>query len=139
MKAGAALPMALFALCLLGALTVGGAFLARRSADDARVEQKALDLSQLAEQALADEVGSWGAAAGPPALAVGVGVAAALSVSPEARVQVWVTRLAPSLYWLLSDAARTHKPLLRKRMGIMILADSLGVRPVPQAAWFDLP
>lgn len=137
-KAGAALPMALFALCLIGALTVGGAFVARRSVDDARVDQKAMELSPAAEQALGDVVGTWGAD-GPPDLAVGATAPVAVSVAGEARVEVWVTRLGATLYWLVSDASRTRKPLLHKRMGILILADSLGVRTAPQAAWFDLP
>ena len=134
MKAGAALPMALLALCLIGALTVGGAYVTRRALDDARVDDRALDLSLNAEQALAEAV-----AAGLPDPALGASVAGAESGTAEVRVRIWTTRINGGLLWVVVEATRRRKPLLHKRIAVTLRADTLGVRPTPQVNWFDLP
>ena len=134
MKYGAALPMALFALCLIGALTVGGAFVTRRFVDDARVDDRAQDLTVNAERALAEAVGS-----GLPPMALGATEAGAETVTDEVRIRLWRTRISDRLVWVVAEASRTRKPLLRKRIAVLLQIDTLGVVPTPQVAWFDLP
>ena len=138
MKRAAALPTVLFALCIVGALTVGGAHVSRRAADDANADRQALDLGPLAEEALAEVVAAWNPDTAGAMLTGSVAQAPDL-VRPGVRVRLWLTRLTAGEYWLVAEAERTRKPLLRKRLTVVVRVDSGGVQPAPQVAWFELP
>ena len=138
MRRAAALPTVLFALCLIGALTVGGAHVSRRVAADARVDRQASELGPMAEEALAEVVGAWVTDTSGAILPGSVWQARDL-VRPGSRVRVWVSRLTLRDYWLVAEAETARKPLLQKRLAILLQADSTGVQLTPQAAWFELP
>lgn len=138
MRRAAALPTVLFALCLIGALTVGGAHVSRRAVADARVDQRALELGQAAEEALAEFVAGWDPDTIGELPVMGVR-AAPLLVRRGVRVQVWESRLPGDRYWLVAEASEARKPFLQKRLGVLLRADSLGVQPAPEVAWFELP
>lgn len=138
MRRAAALPTVLFALCLIGALTVGSAHVSRRAADDARTDHGMLALGSLAEDALAEFVAGWDPNAMAALSTWGVLLAPG-PPRPGVRATVRVTRLDGAAYWLVAEAATLRKPLIYKRIAVLLLADSVGVQPAPQAAWFELP
>lgn len=138
MRRAAALPTVLFALSLIGALTVGSAHVTRRAAEDSRADQGTLALGPLAEDALAEFVAGWD----PDTMAAlpiwGVVLAPGLD-GPGVHATVRVTRLDGSAFWVVAEAVTLRKPLIYKRIAVLLLADSVGIQPAPQVAWFELP
>jgi hypothetical protein len=135
MRLGAALPAVLFALTMTSALAVGGAFVSRQQAAAARFAERGGELHPLAERVLVETIAAWDSAsrANQP---VG-SVAPMASASP--LTAVWVTRASQQLYWLVGEAATASKPVLRRRIGVLVRDSSGAPKLVPSPAWTELP
>lgn len=138
MKAGAALPMVLLALGLVAALTVGGSFVTRRFVADNRLSQSASDLEPALEAALIGAVEHM-----DPGLldTLSQGGTAACGASAVTRLVTgcWVTKASNRVYALVSEASDDHKPLQIKRLMLVVMRDSTGLRPIPRGGWTRLP
>jgi hypothetical protein len=138
MRRAAALPMVLFSLGLVGALTVGGAFVSRRFVADARNDNRALDLGPAAEQAIVAALTSIDSGV-LASHALGSTTAVAWQVTPKSVTNAWFTVLGPESVWVVAEATTTSKPLLHKRLGVigrLVKADSGRWHNV---TWFELP
>ena len=135
---GAALPIVLMAITLATALAVGGAFITRQLATSVRTGLRAEQLEPAAERALVDAIVSWDSAARAEQPLGGTSLLSE-SASLVPKVDVWITRLTASTYWLVSEAVVDVHPQLRRRIGVVV-KDSAGVPAlVPGRAWGDLP
>lgn len=138
MKLGFALPVVLFAISLGSALAVGGVYVTRQLASGAKTANRGLALESGAEKALVLAVADWDSAARAsqiPGSAVHLSTAHAVGV----KVDAWVSRTTPMQYWLVAEALNSAKPMLRRRLGVLISVDSGGPRVVSGRAWSDLP
>lgn len=137
MKRGAALPGVLFALVMTSALTVGGAYVARQLAASARFGQRGAELQSNAEASLVFAIATWDSARAEQP--VGSVVAVAVEQTASIRTEVWITRASPTLYWLVSEASNDVKPMLRRRLGVLVSVATGAPRLAPYRAWSDLP
>jgi len=137
-RRAAALPVVLLALALLAALVLGTSFVTRRMSANARIAERAALLTPLAEELLVESVAGWDSAgrAGQP-----VGSTASLgSVDrPTGRVSGWVTRVSPSLYWLVAAADPGSAEPFRRRMGVLVCTATGLPALVSGRAWGELP
>ena len=138
MKRGAALPMVLMSLGLVGALTVGGAFVARRFVADARNGRRALELGPAAEQAMVGALGSidWATLASHPP---GSSIPASRQVTPTAVISTWATVLGPESVWVVAEVHTTSKPMLYKRLGVVGQFIQGESGRWQNLTWFELP
>ncbi len=131
---GAALLAVLLALALTAALVVGGAYVTRQLAAASAIGQRGAELEPRAEEAVARAVVAWDSVArqGQPP-----GTTVVVDVSMEGRVQVTVriTRASARSFWVVADAVESAKPLLRRRLGLLVLAGPGGPAPVTGRAW----
>ena len=134
----AALLVVIVAIALLSALAVGGTFVTRQLASSVRTAQRAEELEPVAEGALVQAIIAWDSAsrAEQP---IGMSSIVAVSPSPRASVDVWVTRLSESTYWFVAQAAVDVRPPLRRRIGVLVRVSGGAPALVPQRAWSDLP
>jgi hypothetical protein len=134
----AALPVVLFALALTSALSLGGVYVARRMATSARTSQRGADLMLLAEGVLVRAVAHWDSAARavqPRGSSTSIGAGADAFV----RWSGWVTRTSELDYWLVAEAATVAKPVLRKRLGVVVRTVDGRPQISSPRAWSELP
>ena len=137
MRSGAALPAVLFGIAMTSALAVGGAYVARQQAANARLWMRAAQVQPAAEEALVLAVAGWDSVArlGQP-----IGVAEPVTtVPPTVGVRLWITRATTELYWVTAEAAMGPAPEVRRRVGVLVTVRSGSPAPVPNRAWTDLP
>ena len=138
MKRGAALPAVLLAITMASALAVGGAFVSRQYAAAARLAHHGSDLLPAAEAALVEAIATWDSTA-RKTQPVGTVIAFSAGPSPSPRPAVWITRASPQLYWLVAEASSDSRPVLRRRIGVLV-RDSAGIaKTVSWRGWADLP
>jgi len=138
MKRGAALPMMLLVISMTSALAVGGAFVARQMAANARALERGGALEPLAEAALVGAVVRWDSL-GRAAQTVGSTVALPSAVDELARADVWVTRLTPVVYWVVAEARGISRPRLSRRLGVVVRVVDGSPRVVSERGWSELP
>lgn len=138
MNRGAALPVTLLMLALASAMAAGGAYVARTLATSARVAQRGTELEPQAEHAIVNAVAAWDTAARSEQP---IGAVAEITPSSAAPgdVRVWVTRLADRTYWLVAEANSVSKPVLRRRLGLLVRVVDGHPAVLPQRAWSELP
>jgi hypothetical protein len=138
MRRAAAIPMVLFALAMGSALAVGGAYVTRQLAAAARAAQRGAQLEPMSERALVEAVVSWDSVtrANQP-----VGTVASLPASSTdgVRTSAWITRISQSAYWLVAESTADTRPVLRRRIGLLIRASNGAPAPVSERAWSELP
>jgi hypothetical protein len=138
MKRGAALPVVLLAITMASALAVGGAFVSRQYAGAARLSHHGSDLLPAADAAVVEAIAAWDSAA-RKTQPVGTVVAFPAGPSSSPRPAVWITRTSPQLYWLVAEASSDSRPVLRRRIGVLV-RDSAGIaKTVAWRGWADLP
>jgi hypothetical protein len=126
------------AITLATALAVGGAFITRQLATSVRTGLRAEQLEPAAERALVDAIVSWDSVARAQQ-PIGDTSLLSESASSVPKVNVWITRLTASTYWVVAEAAVDVRPQLRRRIGVVV-KDSAGVAGlVSGRAWGDLP
>ena len=133
MRRAVALPTVLFMVALVGALVVGAAFLGRTAAAGARLAQSAAVATWPAESALVRSIARWD---GPSRASQAVG---AIWAETGPDVAVAITRLGPSLYLCAATFTGREPYRLPRRMSVLVLTDSVGVRPLAGRAWTALP
>lgn len=138
MRAGAALPVVLFAMAAASALAVGGSFVTRQIAASARTAERHGELEPAAERALVEAITSWDSLARTEQL-VGTVVALANSSTGSARAEVWVTRASEWTYWLVAEARGEVRPPLRRRIGLLVRVSGGAPALVSERAWSELP
>jgi hypothetical protein len=138
MKTGAALPAVLFAIAMTSALAVGGAYVARQQAAHARLSLQAIQLQPAAEGALATAIAEWDSVARS---AQPVGGSEPIGLRPPGTtvLHLWVTRTDSLTYWLVAEAATERTPIMRRRVGVLVLVQGGSVTPASERAWADLP
>lgn len=138
MKPGAALPAVLFAMAMMSALTVGGAYVARQLAGSARLGHRGAELQPSAEASLVNTIATWDSTARAEQP---IGSVFAVTSEPAAPLptDVWITRTGPALYWLVSEASNESKPVLRRRIGVLVSVANGAPRLVSHRAWTELP
>jgi hypothetical protein len=136
-KRGSALPVALYALALISALVVGTSFVTRRLASSARLSERGAILAPEAEELVAAAVAGWDSSA-RSAQAIGSTQTAGRTSGGEGG-QAWVTRLSPSIYWVVGLAESRQPPGLRRRLGLLVTTQSGTPALVSGRAWGDLP
>jgi hypothetical protein len=136
-RAGVALLMVLFAMTMASALAVGGAYVARQLAVNARLAQRGDMLQPAAEGALVRAIAGWDSVSRSAQL---VGTEAVLPVMTTDGVQtgVWVTRVSGRSYWIVAEAAGKTRPLLRRRMGVSVRVSGASAM-VSVLGWVELP
>lgn len=137
-RRGAALAVTLFLMAVAAALIVTGSFLVRRQVAAASVDRGAIALEPLAERGLLQAIAAWDSSARRADVP---GVRTDLPGLVEAQVVVAVrsTRLTAATWWITSEAQTEHKPLLRRRLGVLIDARSGRAIPAAPFSWFELP
>jgi hypothetical protein len=136
-KRGSALPVTLYALALIGALVVGTSFVTRRLASSARLSERGAILAPEAEELVVAAVAGWDSLA-RSAQAIGrTQIVGGTSSGGEGRA--WVTRLSPSIYWVVGLAESGQRPGLRRRLGLLVTTQSGAPALVSGRAWGDLP
>lgn len=138
MRAGFALIVVLFAVSLGSALAVGGAYVTRQMAASARQSSRGLELEPHAEQTLVRAIADWNVGV-RDSQAVGSVMPLPTISNSRVRVSAWITRTTLRQYWLVSESASDAKPLLRRRLGVLIRVQSGSPRVVSARAWADLP
>lgn len=138
MRRAAALPMVLMSLGLIGALAVGGAFVARRFVADARNDNRALDLRPAAEQAIVAALAGLDSAA-LASHAPGSTFASGGQVTPKSVTSAWITVLGPTSAWIVAEAKTSTKPLLRRRLGVIWRLAQRGSGEGAGFTWIELP
>lgn len=137
MRQGAALPAVLLALTFTSAIAVGGAFVARQHASAARFADRGSELQPMAELALVEAIARWDSVA---RTAQPIGSITALPLEPATpRTNVWITRATPRLYWLVAEASSGPRPVLRRRIGVLVRDSSGTPQVIPLVAWAELP
>jgi hypothetical protein len=125
-------------LAMTSALAVGGAFVARQVAANARVLERGATLEPLAESALVAAVAAWDSVARDEQV-IGSSVSGTTTNAESADCQLAITRLTASLYWLVAEAQTTSRPRLRRRLGLLVRVTAGVPQAVPQRAWAELP
>lgn len=138
MKKAAALPAVLFALAITSALAVGGAYVSRQLAASVGLSHRSLELRPVAEIALIDHLVAWDSAARADQ-PVGSVVSFPTSSASFVQTEVWITRASTSLYWLVAEVSHSSKPVLRRRVGILVRVSGGPPALVPDRAWSELP
>jgi hypothetical protein len=137
-RTAAALPIVLLAITLVSALAVGGVFLTRQLASSVRVSQRAEELEPETERALVQAIVAWDSVARAQQ-PIGTSVPIAVAPSTSTRVDAWVTRLSDKTYWLVARAVADVRPVLRRRIGVLVRVSGDAPALVPERAWGDLP
>lgn len=138
MSPGFALPLVLFAISISSALAVGGAYVTRQFAGSARAGNRALELEGAAERALVQAVASWDSSA-RESQPIGSVVSLPADGGGVVEIGLWVTRTTTHDFWLVGESSGGTKPLLRRRLGVLIRLDSGRPLVVSRRAWSDLP
>jgi hypothetical protein len=138
MRRGAALPAVLLALTLTSALAVGGAFVARQHAGMARLSLQGMELLPAAEEALVNAIVQWDSSA-RESQPVGTAMAIQVTEEPPRRVDVWVTRTTPWQFWLVAQTTNGVRPVLRRRLGVVVTTSTGVPRIVTARGWAELP
>lgn len=125
-------------MAIAAALIITGSFLVRRQVEAGGVDRGALMLEPLAERGLLQAMASWDSSARRADLR-GSRVDLPGLVESDVVVTITSTRLSDASWWMTSDAQTEYKPLLRRRLGVLI--DARSGRPIPASpfAWFELP
>lgn len=137
-RGGGALPLVLLTIALVSALGVGGLAVSRALAAGTRIAGRAMTVQGVVEGALTGVVASWDSLA-RAAQPVGVVIAAPPQVERGVQVAAWVTRIGDRTYWLVAEATLPGRPVLRRRLGLVIHTNGGAAAPVPARAWAQLP
>lgn len=137
-SSGAALLAVLLALSFTSALVVGGAYVTRQVATASGLRNRGTALEPLVEEAIVRAAVTWDSASRN---AQAIGVMAELAHTADARIEVTTSglRLNAGMWWIVSEARSTAKPLLYRRLGLLVLTSAGGVRPLRSRAWSELP
>ena len=138
MRRGTALVAMLFVLTLVSALAVSGVYAARRLAAMQRDGESGQRLESDAESALVDAVVGWDTAA-RAAQPVGSVVSTSSADSSRADAALWITRLSPTVYWLVAETNDASRIPLRRRVGLLIHVVAGVPEAVSERAWSELP
>lgn len=138
MKQGAALPIVLLTITMTSALAVGGVFVARGVAASARLAQRAPEVQAPAESALVHAVVSWDSAARAQQ-PVGATVSLSPASTSELITAAWATRIGATTFWLVAETTSRTRPLLRRRLGLVVRVSAEAPMVVPQRGWSELP
>jgi hypothetical protein len=138
MRRAAALPVVLFSMAMVSALAVGGTYVTRQFAASVRTAQRHTELEPAAEQALAQAIVTWDSATRAAQL---VGTVAVLPTTDAAgvRTESWVTRTSATTYWLVAEASGDARPVLRRRIGVVVRVAGGVAGLVSHRAWSELP
>ena len=130
--------MVLFALAMASALAVGGGYVTRQLAASARAMQRGAESEPMSERALVEAAASWDSAAraNQP---VGTAASFPATSTDGVRTNAWITRISPSAYWLVAESTADIRPVLRRRIGLLIRVSHGVPAPVPERAWSELP
>lgn len=139
MKRGVAIAIVLFLLALVSALAVSGLYATRRLATSYRDDESGERLAFAAEAALADIVVTWDSSARAVQAIGSVAAFPAAPVSSMAIVDVWITRVSPTVYWLVADASQSERVPMRRRIGLLVRVVAGAPSPVPDRPWTELP
>lgn len=136
-RSAAALPAVLLCLACVGALTVGGAYVTRRAASNARLEAQLADLDAEPELGLIESLTTWDSLARADQLA---GTTERLTVvTTPSKTGVWVTRLSNMDYWLVAERCRQEVPAICRRVGVIVRSISDSVAIIYGRGWSELP
>lgn len=133
---GFSLPVVLFVMGLGGALAAGGAFVSRQMSTSSRAVSRSAALDGLAEQGLVSAVASLTPADGAQAIGSTTELAAVPSV--DAVTRRWLTRSDTSVYWIVAEVRTMSKPLLWRRLGVVVQRRDSIFALVQGRAWSDL-
>jgi hypothetical protein len=138
MNRGAAIPVVLFALAMASALAVGGAYVTRQLAASTKAVQRGAESEPMSERALVEAVVSWDSVARAHQ---SIGTVAMLPASRTngVRTDAWITRISESGYWLVAESTADVRPVLRRRIGLLIRVSAGVPALVPERAWSELP
>jgi hypothetical protein len=137
-RSGAALPVVLFVLAISSALAVGGAYATRQLASSARAAHRGASLEPEAERALVNIVAGWDSA-GRADQPVGTTEPIAGSPASSVRTRAWITRISERTYWLVAESSVSVKPMLRRRLGLLVRVTGGLAVAVPLRSWSELP
>jgi len=132
------LAIVLLAVALASALVVGGSFVARQLASSVRAETQSELLQPAAERALVESIAAWDSVS-RAAQPIGSSFALPVVAAPPTNVRAWVTRLGESTYWLVAEACVGTRPMLRRRIGVVVRVSGGAATLVPGRAWGELP
>lgn len=135
---GAALVAVLLAMSITSALVVGGAYVARQLASATTVQSRGAALEPFAEAAVVSALVSWDSAA-RAAQVVGETEQLPLTVGGRIQTVTTVTRVGALSWWLVADARDMAKPLLQRRLGVVVTIRDGRFRPIESRAWIELP
>jgi hypothetical protein len=138
MRRGTAIPIVLFALAMASALAVGGAYVTRQLAAAARASQRGAGSEPMSERALVEAAVSWDSVTRANQ-AVGTVASLPTSSTDGVRTNAWITRISQSAYWLVAESAADTRPVLRRRIGLLIRVSNGVPALVPERAWSELP
>lgn len=137
-RQAAALLAVLIALGIASALVIGGAYVTRQLASAAATSQRGDALEGYAEEAVIRALEGW-SPSDRSTQSVGSTAEVGSTTSGQLAVTATVTRVGTRTYWVVGIAESRAKPLLRRRLGVVVLADSAGWSPAPDRAWSELP
>jgi hypothetical protein len=136
-RVGAALPTVLVALGISSALTIGGAFVARRAAASARSRISLERLGDAAEVSIGSVLSSWDTTA-MSSLVVGQTVADSTKSSDQ-QTSTWVTRLTHNSFWIVSESCRRPAPRVCRRNAVALYSISDSNTITYGQPWAELP
>jgi hypothetical protein len=128
-RRGAALAAVLLTVALTSALAVGSAYVSRQFIAGTRVTNGGQLLEPRLESALANALAMWDSTA---RAAQPIGTTVALA-------DHWLTKLGEDLYFVVCEASRDERPVLRRRSGLLATTYNGRPEPVPGRSFFDLP
>lgn len=138
MRRGAALPVALFTLALLGALAVSGSFVSSRLATSSGNVARAADAASLAEGAVVQVVAQWDTAARDGQR---IGETAPVQTGQTTLVdtEAWITRIGVRTYSVVAESRIKTRSQIGRRIGLVVIVDRGAVYPLPARAWSEIP
>ncbi|HEY8174810.1 MAG TPA: hypothetical protein VIF32_03875 [Gemmatimonadaceae bacterium] len=138
MNRGVAIPVVLFTLALASALAIGGAYVTRQLAASTRAAQRGAESEPMSERALVETLTYWDSAARAHQ-PIGTVVELPASRANNVSTNAWITRISASAYWLVAESTADLRPVLRRRIGLLIRVWEGVPAPVPERAWSELP
>lgn len=125
-------------MSITSALVVGGAYVARQLASATAVRSRGSALEPFAESAVVRALVSWDSAA-RAAQAVGGSEQLPQTTDGRIRTVTTVTRVGPLSWWVIADVQDAAKPLLRRRLGLLVTVREGRALPIESRAWIELP
>ena len=133
---GFALPVVLFLIGIGGALSAGGAFVARQYAATHMALARSAVADGLAEEWAARTVAGWDSSV---VLPIGTGEALPDVTIERKTVRRWMNRTDSLVYWVVVEVESADKPLLRRRLGATVIRSGNRLLPPSAWGWIELP